>query len=218
MIKALIFDMDNTLIFTSLLHRESFEIALKKFGADINLVPEKIDKNLQGKRIDDISAEYIKFFGLAISVKELLDEKEKVIGELLKKAKPMPGFSELKKFLDKGKFRVALATSSRMMHVRILDKIMGIKFDAIVTGEEVKNGKPAPDIYKLALEKLKLSRNEAIVVEDSENGINSALKAGIKVIGVRNTIIDEHQNVKIADIFTDNLKNIEGIVNSLTQE
>ena len=67
----------------------------------------------------------------------------------------------------------------RLKHVGVLDY-----FNHITSGQEVASGKPSPDIYLLAVEKLGLSVDECIAFEDSENGARAAIAAGLKVIVV----------------------------------
>lgn len=91
------------------------------------------------------------------------------------------GVRELLSWLKQQGIGVALATStSRPLAEKYLrqTEIIGY-FDEIVTGDMVKNGKPAPDIYLLACEKLGANPAESVAVEDSHNGIRSAAAAGM---------------------------------------
>ena len=97
-----------------------------------------------------------------------------------------PGVRELLTCLQKQNIPVALATSSgRKRITRRLD-MTGLApfFSAIVTGEQVVHGKPAPEIYQLACRHLGISPEQALAIEDSPNGILSASRAGMQVVMV----------------------------------
>ena len=97
-----------------------------------------------------------------------------------------PGVRELLTCLQKQNIPVALATSSgRKRITRRLD-MAGLApfFSAIVTGEQVVHGKPAPEIYQLACRHLGISPEQALAIEDSPNGILSASRAGMQVVMV----------------------------------
>jgi HAD superfamily hydrolase (TIGR01509 family) len=94
------------------------------------------------------------------------------------------GLFEVLDFLDSRQMRRAVATSTRtelaerkLARVGVLDR-----FDAVVGGDQVRNGKPAPDIYLRAAERLERGPDECIVLEDSRNGVRAASAAGMTVI------------------------------------
>lgn len=95
-----------------------------------------------------------------------------------------PGAREILEFCRFNGIKIALASSSMRHCVDHNLAASGFKefFDAIVTGRDVKNGKPAPDIFLLAAEKIGVSINECIVFEDSFNGIRAAHAAGARAI------------------------------------
>lgn len=96
------------------------------------------------------------------------------------------GVRELLQYLKQSGISVALATSTaRPLAEKYLVQtdIIGY-FDQIVTGDMVKNGKPAPDIYLMACEKLGCDPAEAAAIEDSYNGIRSAYAAGMQAVMV----------------------------------
>lgn len=98
----------------------------------------------------------------------------------------MPGAQQLLRFLKDNNVKVALASGTRRATVLSHLKRVGIEnyFDAIVGGDEIKNGKPAPDIFLKAAELLNAKPDECIVFEDSNNGIKAAHNAGMKCIGI----------------------------------
>lgn len=94
------------------------------------------------------------------------------------------GLSELLDQLDRDGLLTAIATSSsRPDALLCLGRLVG-RFNAVVTGDEVSRGKPAPDSFLLAAQRLALSPEDCLALEDSESGARAALAAGMRVIVV----------------------------------
>jgi len=220
MIKALIFDMDDTLANSSKLHKKAFDITLKKYGVSESNLPAEVIKEFHGKKISDIAQEMVFNLKLPITSDQLLAERKDLIDELLKQVEPMPGFTELKKYLDKTDKILVLASSSRRIHVDLILDVLKIKdlFKIIVSGDEVINGKPAPDIFLLAAKKINISPEECLVIEDSKNGISAAKKAGMKCIGMRNEIIGFNLDLSEADFIAKDLSEIEEIIEKIKEK
>ena len=98
----------------------------------------------------------------------------------------MPGAEELVNFLKSKGVKLAIASGSSQDSIKHhLGEVGGTDyFDAIVGGADVENGKPAPDIFLLAAEKLGVAPEDCFVLEDSENGIRAAHAAGMKALGI----------------------------------
>ena len=96
------------------------------------------------------------------------------------------GAKELLSYLKENGYKIALATATPVERAKnYLNRVDLLKyFDIITSAKEVKNGKPAPDIYIYASEKLGLKTQECLALEDSQNGIKSASSAGCKTIMV----------------------------------
>ena len=101
--------------------------------------------------------------------------------------KPMPGATRLLEWLSGGGIPIALATSARREETMQDLETMNWKrhFSAIVTAEDVKFHKPAPDVYLLAAQRLNLDPCQCYAFEDGVNGATSAMAAGMQVIFVR---------------------------------
>lgn len=96
------------------------------------------------------------------------------------------GAQELIKYLKENGYKIALATATPVERAKdYLNRVDLLKyFDIITSAKEVKNGKPAPDIYLYASEKLGLKPEQCLALEDSQNGIKSASSAGCKTVMV----------------------------------
>ena len=84
---------------------------------------------------------------------------------------------------------------------------LGKFFKTIVSGYEVENGKPAPDIFLYAAKRLGVQPEDCIVIEDSENGIEAATSAGMKCIGFRN-LNSGKQDLSSADMVMDSFSEV----------
>ena len=78
------------------------------------------------------------------------------------------------------------------------------RFDVVVGGADVKNGKPAPDIFLLAAEKLGIAPEDCFVMEDSKNGLLAAHRAGIRAIGIPDIVSfdEETKEIMFAELET----------------
>ena len=103
---------------------------------------------------------------------------------------------------------VALATSSRRAKMEmVMEKLDLLKyFDTVVTGGDVKNGKPAPDIFIKAAEKLSIARQDCIVFEDAVNGVQAAKNADMKCVALAATQLRDA--LQEADLIIDSFKDL----------
>jgi HAD superfamily hydrolase (TIGR01509 family) len=133
---------------------------------------------------------YKKAFGLSASTKELMKRRGEIASEFF--AERIGLFPKVKEVLEQlqqmnlPSVRLGLATSSVSASARpFLDRQHLTKFfEVIVTGEEVERGKPAPDIYLCAAEKLRIPASECLVIEDALAGIAAAKAAKMRVVAI----------------------------------
>lgn len=185
MIKAVIFDMDGTLIDTEKYYREFWPKALAEFGYRMTdeqvLSIRSLGRPFAPARFKEWYGEEFDYYKVRDRRKELMNEYLARVGISLK-----PGAVEILEVLKERKIASAVATASDMIRTeKYLDEV-GIKkyFTRLISAVMVKEGKPSPDIYLYACEQLGFRPDECIAVEDSPNGIISAYKAGCKVIMV----------------------------------
>ena len=182
MIKAVIFDMDGTMLDTEHVKEEG----LKYVGESLNV---KIDdqtltqiRGTNNTRLKEILCN--KFEGL--NVEKLLETREKYVEKYFENnpIEPKKGLLELLKFLKNHDYKMAVASSSNLEVIKKYLKKVGVfdYFDVIIGGDIVTKGKPDPEIYSKCIEQLNLSKEECIGVEDTANGVLSIHRAGMKPI------------------------------------
>jgi len=183
-IKAILFDMDGTLVDSIPFHQASWVSFLKKHN--IVLDPEQFQAQNHGNIEEMIK----RFFGAAISDEkriELGNEKEVMYRDLYRlQIREIDGLTDFLKALNKQKITVALATMGDQTNIGFILDAIKIRpyFQYITGGNEIVKGKPDPEIYELSLKKMNLKNTDCVVIEDSIDGVLSAQKAGIKVIGI----------------------------------
>jgi len=185
---AIIFDLDGTLIDSVPVYLETFLTLTKKFGKSGEVYNESSFLHLIGMDIPSIIKKLIFEKRVKISILPYLFFNRKKLAEKIQnKIKPFPQTREcLEKFK---KFPMAIATSASADYLTYnLNRFKLLHFfEYCITKEACKNKKPAPDLYLLASEKLKVLPKNCIAIEDSFNGVVAAKKAGMKCIAVLNT-------------------------------
>jgi beta-phosphoglucomutase len=211
MAKAFIFDMDDVVADTTEVHTKAWDLVLHKYGVAIGDMKTGDVGKLFGLRIREIAQELVKHFRLEADPKELESERADVfLGLISKQHKPSKGLMGLLDMLKSSGFRIALATSGVREYAELVIEKLGLKgrFDAVVTGDEVKNGKPDPEPFLKAADRLGVEPKDCIVIEDAEKGIEAAHAAGMKAIGYQNLSHPFVQDLKKADLVVRSLTEI----------
>lgn len=181
--KAIIFDMDGLMIDTEGLYFETEREIARRYGKEVK--DETLWKMMGRKSLEAMTI-YALDLGLEEAPEELLKMRDEMFVEkLLVNVVPMRGLFEiLNEF--KGKTKLAIATGSPMKFLNIVMDRLGIRnyFDVLQTSDEIINGKPDPEIYLKAIEKLAAKPEECIVLEDSSNGALAGKRAGCYTIAV----------------------------------
>lgn len=208
MIKAIIFDLDGTLIQTEVLKATSYARAihlLTKGQTSEETVLDIFNRFVGLSRQEVVS-------GLAQSFRVELEEKlstsdiEEIQDSLITKRLEIyrsiledtqllskhfcPHTLRFFHKVSKDDFRIVLATMSHLPEAKRITSIMEIydKFDLVLTRDDVQEGKPNPEIYKKAMEELGLNPKECVVMEDSVNGIKAGQNAGMHVFALTNSV------------------------------
>jgi len=187
--KAVLFGSIGTIIETSDLQRKAFNQAFKKNNLNWLWTKKKYKILLNKSGGKDRILNYALQKKVSVDADCLRNLKTKIFNDYLKKKKlkPRPGVKQLVTDCKKKGIKLALVTSTTNNNINsiffCLKKSLNKKdFDFIGNSRIIKKPKPFPDIYKFALKKLKLRANQCIAIEDSQESLNSAIRANIKCL------------------------------------
>ena len=159
---------------------------------------------------------YKNAFHLSAPVNELMRRRGEIATEFFaNRVGLFPSAKTTLEALRETKLRLAVATSSVGESARPFLKRTGISgfFDIIITGDEIERGKPHPDIYLHAAEKLGISTNACLVIEDALSGVSAAKAANMGVAAIPDTrFVDAHEYEKEADYVLGSLSEIPALV------
>jgi beta-phosphoglucomutase family hydrolase len=143
----------------------------------------------------------------------LADEKEELYRSLARKViQPLEGAVELVRQLAAAEVRLAVGSSGPYANVSLILEILGLRdcFSVLSTGDDVSHGKPHPEVFLKAAERLRLSSRRCVVVEDAPQGIEAARAAGMAVVAVTSS---RSADQLPADLVVDSLSqlSVEGL-------
>jgi beta-phosphoglucomutase family hydrolase len=203
-IKAVIWDMDGVIADTAPYHLNAWQEVFGKRG--VKFTEEDFKRNF-GRRNDTIVRATL---GEEISQSEvdaIAREKEETFRSRAgQKIKTFPGVVELLQSLRKQGFKLAIASSTPIENIRLITGSLGIdnRFQSIVTGQDVTEGKPSPQGFLLAAQRLGVEPRNCIVIEDAVAGVAAAKRAGMRCLAITNT--HPRQSLKQADLIVDTLE------------
>ena len=177
--KACLFDLDGLLLDTEPLQAKAWKEAAACFNGSLS---RQQLQQLKGRRREDNANLVCSWLQQCVSAEQLLKAREPIARRLVSEALAVPGAEQLIRFCSSKTLPMVLVTSSKK--ASLLYKISGHPWLDLIHGRvlgddsELRAGKPAPDPYVLATQRLGLSPGECWVFEDSEAGCQSALEAG----------------------------------------
>ena len=203
-IKAIIFDMDGVLINAKEWHFEALNKALSFFGKEISRYDHLVtfDGLPTKKKLEMLSMENNFPYGLHEFVNELKQEYTMQI--IYANCKPRFDHQYALSRLKNEGYRLVVCSNSVRNTGDIMMQKAGLSqyLDFFLSNQDVEKGKPSPDIYLKAFEKLQLLPEECLVLEDNENGIKAALSSGANLLKIREVSDVTYWNIikKINDI------------------
>ena len=184
-LKAVLFDLDGTLLDTNDYNAEAWVKVLKEFGYTISY--DQV-RPLIGMGGDNVLPELIGMKKGDPKIKEIGDKRSEMVKtQYIPTAKPFPKATELMRHIEDQGIKLVVATSSSAEEAKILLQKLGYEklAEGAATSSDAENSKPDPDIVQAALDKGGIAPDEAIMIADSPYDVESAGKAGVKVIALR---------------------------------
>lgn len=208
---AIVLDMDGLMVDTEPLSRRAWEQALATYGHTLD---DSIYDSIIGYRFDESATMLIEAYDLPVNVDTLARQKAAILDEVRASGIPvMPGLYEFHAAINQRALPWAVATSSPRYHAQEILQQIGLQDSCriIAGGDEVPRGKPAPDIYLLAAERLGIPPSRCMALEDSVPGCRSALTAGMMVVAIPNGDTEKADFSAVDHIFSSLLDVAEGL-------
>ena len=212
-LRAVIFDLDGVLADSEPWWNEIDSKLLAEYGVSYR---GEYHRDVLGVSYRLAVEFYKKAFGLSASVEELMRRRGVIATEFF--ANRVGLFPSTKRTLERlreMKVRLAVATSSVSASARPFLDRHGLTpfFDVIVTGDEIERGKPYPDIYLRAADKLGVAVNECLVIEDALSGVAAGKAAGMRVAAIPDRrFVDARDYENKADYVVGSLSEIPALV------
>ena len=206
-IKAIIFDMDGTLINSTEIEYQAWRNTFEDYGV-------ALPYNCYIEDLGTKSIELVKMYLKHVPESEwdkAVRNKQEYIKEIINK-QGIYFLPYAEQFLNQVKqfpLKMALATSSRREKVDFIFKKLKLStyFDTVITGDDVKNGKPDPEIFLKAAGQLHLSPQEVIVIEDAANGVKAAKNGNMKCMAITSSVAQE--KLQKADFIFDSYQDLD---------
>jgi HAD superfamily hydrolase (TIGR01509 family) len=207
-IKGFLFDFDGLIVDTEVPEYTAWCEIYNHFGTDLPLAEWARTIGTQG--VFDPVENLERRIGKQVDREALIETKQKRSMSLIALQPILPGVNDYIDYAKKHDIRIGLASSSsrEWVHGNLARVGLVEKFECIFTSTEVPQVKPRPDLYLAALDALQLRPEEAIVFEDSPNGILAAKSAGIRCVAIPNALT-RYLDTSRADLILNSLADID---------
>lgn len=183
-IEAVIFDLDGTLVDSMWLWMDIDVAYFKRFGMEL---PKDYQKRIEGMSFTETAIFTKEEYGIPDSVEQMMDDWNNMAYDCyMNRVLPKGGALEFLKLMHENGIKMGIATSNSHEIVDPLCEKLGFNeyLSCIVTGCDVKKGKPAPDVYLKVAERLSVTPEKCLVFEDIPAGIMAGKNAGMRVCAI----------------------------------
>lgn len=203
-LECIIFDMDGVIIDSEELHKKAYYHTFRSIGVDVS---EDLYKTLTGSSTINAFQKLVAHFDLSMDPEELVLQKRKFYVDLFENDPTLHlviGVEELIKHCYHKGYKLVLASSSAMVNInRVFNRFdLNKYFIAKISGADLKESKPNPEIFEKAAVLGNSKRENCLVIEDSDNGVQAANDAGIYVVGFRNPLAADQTLEKANQVIT----------------
>lgn len=181
---TVIFDLDGLMADSEPLAKWAWNQTLARYGRELD---DQTFRDVQGMRVADSARLFCERFMLPISPEEAMAERDDLFLEAVPtRLHACPGLYSLLDDLAARNLPLGVATSGHSRYVALALQTLGLngRFQAVAAGDEVERGKPAPDIYLLAAERMGVSPERCLALEDAPLGVEAAVAAGMRCVAV----------------------------------
>ena len=202
MSRAVLWDLDGVLVDTTAFHLQAWREFMGELGRPLS---EQDFRRTFGLRNDAILKELLGDLAPA-EVERLSRRKEELFRERAKgRITPVPGAVELARRLERQGTRMGLVSSTPRENIHLVLGSLGLMdlFSAVVAEEDVRAGKPDPEGFLLGAERLGVSPQDCVVIEDAPGGVEAAGRAGMRCVGLATT--RPREALAEADLVVDSL-------------
>ena len=208
-LEAILFDLDGVIIDSEPLHEKAFRQTSLHLGRD--LTQEEV-ASLKGT-VEEIGAAKLLEYNPAatLSVPQVILYRNNLYKAMFDQMRLIPGSREFIRKAHKKGFKLGLTTSALQENQQTIFEMFNLSqfFSAVITGQDIINGKPHPEPYLKTAEKLGLAPAKALVIEDSANGVRSGKAAGCRVVAITTSFPRERLMELQADYVIDSFPELE---------
>lgn len=214
MIRAVIFDMDGTMVESESL----WKVVNTKLGDQYGVTFDDIVRvQMMGRKDSECLGVFKDYFHLDAPVEELIQARRAILLSDISAITVKEGLFELLDLLDRLGIKKAVATSSFTEFTQLVLEKFHIRerFEIVVTGDEVKNGKPHPEMFLEAARRIDVPASACLVLEDAQNGVEAAVNAEMKVIAIPHKHTNLHDYSKATRVLDSMLQVDEALLKSI---
>jgi beta-phosphoglucomutase family hydrolase len=202
--EAVLWDLDGVIADTGIYHFHAWQDVFRKRG--VNFTGEEFQRHF-GQRNDTIIKSALGENLPPEEIDTIASEKEQNYRRrVARNITPLPGAAGLIRQLHEQGIKEAIASSAPLENIQLILRGLSLEdcFQTIVYGREVSEGKPSPQIFRLAARKLGAAPENCVVIEDAVAGVAAAKRGGMKCVAVTNT--NPRRRLKEADLIVDTLE------------